>query len=46
MEEKEKAQSQKIRIRHQSSLGMPWIAAWLFTIGFLHLTFGRECWRL
>lgn len=37
--EKEKSASQKIKIRHQPSLGMVWIAAWLFTIGFLHLTF-------
>jgi hypothetical protein len=37
--EKEKSQSQKVKIRHQPSLGLAWIAAWLFTIGFLHLTF-------
>jgi hypothetical protein len=29
----------KIRIEHHSFLGLMWIVAWLFTIGFLHLAF-------
>jgi hypothetical protein len=30
---------QKIRIEQHSSLGLIWIAAWLFTIGYLQLPF-------
>ncbi len=30
---------EKIRIEQHSSVGLAWIAAWLFTIGFLKLTF-------
>ena len=37
MDDKEK--TQKIRIQFQHCLGLVWIAAWLFTIGFLHLHF-------
>ena len=33
--------TQKVRIHHQPCLGLAWIAAWLFTIGFLHLTFWK-----
>jgi len=29
------------RIEQQSFMGSVWIAAWLFTIGFLHLTFWK-----
>jgi uncharacterized membrane protein len=32
---------QKIRIEPQRCLGLVWIAAWLFTVGFLHLGFWR-----
>ena len=32
---------EKIRIEQHTSAGMFWFAAWLFTIGFLHLT----CWK-
>ncbi len=32
---------QKIRIEHHSFAGMVWIAAWLFTSGFLHLSFWK-----
>jgi hypothetical protein len=38
----ENAQSknpQKIQIMQHSFVGMAWPAAWLFTIGFLHLNF-------
>lgn len=31
----------KIKIEHHSNLGMLWFAGWLFTIGFLQLTFGK-----
>jgi hypothetical protein len=30
---------QKIQIHQQTFMGMAWFAAWLFTIGYLHLTF-------
>lgn len=30
---------EKIRIEQHSLTGGVWFAAWLFTIGFLHLTF-------
>lgn len=29
----------RIRVEQHSSLGLLWIAAWLFTIGFLQLAF-------
>ena len=32
---------QKIRIEQHTFMGMLWCAAWLFTIGFLHLSFWR-----
>jgi hypothetical protein len=32
---------EKIRIEQHSSLGLLWFAGWLFTIGFLDLTFWR-----
>lgn len=37
----EKESTQKIRIEHHSFLGLVLISAWLFTIGFLHLTFWK-----
>jgi len=33
---------EKIRIEQHSIGGLLWLAAWLFTIGFLHLTFWQE----
>ncbi|MBI5645219.1 hypothetical protein HY970_03925 [Candidatus Kaiserbacteria bacterium] len=30
---------QKIKIEHHTLSGGVWIAAWLFSIGYLHLTF-------
>jgi hypothetical protein len=30
---------EKIKIEHHTLSGGVWIAAWLFTIGFLHLAF-------
>ena len=32
---------QKIRIEQHSFVSIVWMAAWLFTIGFLHLNFWR-----
>lgn len=32
---------QKIRIEQHSFAGTLWFGAWLFTIGFLHLTFWK-----
>lgn len=29
----------KVKIEHHSSLGMLWFAGWLFTLGYLQLTF-------
>jgi hypothetical protein len=34
-------QPQNIQIRQHSFVGMAWCAAWLFTIGYLHLSFWR-----
>jgi len=31
----------RIRIEQHSFTGGVWVAAWLFTIGFLHLTFWK-----
>ncbi|HXZ33556.1 MAG TPA: hypothetical protein VEH30_14870 [Terriglobales bacterium] len=33
--------TQKIKIEQHSFLGGIWFAAWLFTIGFLHLSFWK-----
>lgn len=30
---------EKIRIEQHSSVGLAWVAGWLFTIGYLHLSF-------
>jgi uncharacterized membrane protein len=38
----DKTNTQKIRIEHHPLLGLGWVAAWLFTIGFLHLSFWRS----
>jgi len=37
----EKEGTQKIRIEHHPFLGIGWFAAWMFTIGFLQLTFWK-----
>ncbi len=37
----ERAQTQRIRIEQHSAIGMLWFGAWLFTIGFLHLSFWK-----
>jgi hypothetical protein len=33
--------AERIRIEQHSATGLLWIAGWLFTIGFLHLSFWR-----
>lgn len=30
---------EKIKVEHHGFVGALWIASWLFTIGFLHLSF-------
>jgi hypothetical protein len=37
---------EKVQIHHQGFVGMLWIAAWLFTIGFLHLPFWKGVFAL
>jgi hypothetical protein len=32
---------ERVRIEQHSSVGMLWFGGWLFTIGFLHLTFWK-----
>jgi hypothetical protein len=32
---------EKIRIEQHTFMGTVWVAAWLFTIGFLHLSFWK-----
>lgn len=39
---KELVTMEKIRIEQHTFSGTLWFAAWLFTIGFLHLTFWRS----
>lgn len=35
------ARMEKIKIEQHGFVGALWFAAWLFTIGFLHLTFWK-----
>jgi hypothetical protein len=35
------AEMEKIKIEQHSFTGILWVGAWLFTIGFLHLTFWK-----
>ncbi len=37
----EKPPTQRIRIEQHSAIGMLWFGAWLFTIGFLRLSFWK-----
>ena len=32
---------EKIQIQQQSFMGLVWAAAWLFTVGYLHLTYWK-----
>jgi hypothetical protein len=41
METKPKDEKMKIRIEQHTFMGSVWMAAWLFTIGFLHLGFWK-----
>lgn len=47
-EKTEKAEKniQKIRIEQHSLTGSLWFAAWLFTIGYLHLSFWKSVFAL
>lgn len=36
-----KARSEKIRIEQHSATGLLWFGGWLFSIGFLHLSFWK-----
>lgn len=37
---------QKIKIEQHSSIGLLWFAGWLFTLGYLDLSFWRGVWAL
>lgn len=37
-----KVRSEKIRIEQHSATGLLWFAGWLFSIGFLHLSFWKS----
>lgn len=37
---------QKIRIEQHSSIGLAWFAGWLFTIGYLKLSFMQGAFAL
>lgn len=37
---------QRIRIEQHSLAGLLWFAAWLFTIGYLHLSFWKSVFAL
>jgi len=41
METKPKDEKMKIRIEQHTFMGSVWMAAWLFTVGFLHLGFWK-----
>ncbi len=32
---------ERIKIEQHSAVGMVWVGGWLFTLGFLHLTFWK-----
>jgi hypothetical protein len=36
----------KIKIEQNGFAGLAWFGAWIFTIGFLHLTFWKGVWAL
>lgn len=42
----DKQKTQKIRVEHHPFLGFGWFAAWLFTIGFLQLSFWRAAFAI
>jgi hypothetical protein len=41
VEGKGKDRTEKIRIEQHSAAGMLWFIGWLFTVGYLHLPFGK-----
>lgn len=44
--EKDCGKAQKIQVVQHTFTGGLWVAAWLFTIGFLKLTFWQGVWAL
>jgi hypothetical protein len=40
------AAMEKIRIEQHSSIGLAWIAGWLFSLGYLQLTFWKGLFAL
>ena len=38
---KDRSRTERVQIEQHSSAGLLWISGWLFTIGFLHLTFWK-----
>ncbi|MFZ0394920.1 MAG: hypothetical protein WCF17_04735 [Terracidiphilus sp.] len=40
------AKTPKVRIVQHTFVGGAWCACWLFTIGFLHLSFWRGVWAI
>ena len=45
-EELETTMSERIKIEQHSFGGMLWFGAWLFTLGFLQLSFWKGVWAL
>jgi len=45
-QEKECRKTQKIQVVQHSFAGGLWVAAWLFSIGFLKLTFWQGVWAI
>jgi hypothetical protein len=39
--DRQATQMERIRIEQHSFMGTVWLGGWLFTIGFLHLTFWK-----
>lgn len=37
---------ERIRIEQHSSIGLLWAAGWLFTLGYLDLSFWRGVWAI
>jgi hypothetical protein len=37
----ERPQTQRISIEQHSAIGLLWFGGWLFTMGVLHLSFGK-----
>ena len=37
---------EKIRVEQHGSAGLLWFGGWLFTIGYVHLSFWKGVWAL